>query len=167
VFFGDKEHQVPEDPRETDGHVDRNINSEFFLSISLIRFRGPSESLVDFATDEEEQDTIAREDDKTGDKESHKAREIVINKTLSSRSVSDGPVVLRGSDSDDKGRWESPSKEMIPLLEPLRLSVSPDDHLIKVEGDTKGPTPVRDEEVVYQDGDRDTRAVVRRDSLLI
>jgi len=167
VFFLDEEHQVTEDPRETDRHVDRNINPEFFLSIPLIRFRGTSKSLVDFSTDEEEQYPVARENDKPRDKESHKTRKIIINKTLSFCSVSDGPVVLRSSNSNDKGRWKPPRKQMIPLLEPLRLSIPPDDHLIKVEGDTKGPTPIRHEEVVDQDGDRDTRPVIRRYSRFV
>jgi len=167
VFFRDEEHQVTKDPRKTDRHVDRNINPEFFLSIALIRLGGAGESLVDFSTDEEEQYPVTREDDKARDKESHKTREVVINKTLSFCSVSNGPVVLRSSDSDDKGRRKPPRKQMIPLLEPLRLSISSDDHLIKVEGDTKRPTPIRDEEVVDQDGHRDTRSFIRRYSWLV
>jgi len=31
-----KEHQVPKDPRETNGNEDGQVNSEFFLLVSLI-----------------------------------------------------------------------------------------------------------------------------------
>jgi len=58
VGVGHQEHEVSEHPGETDGDIDGDIDAEFLLSIALIGFGGTSQGLVDFTTDEEEEDTV-------------------------------------------------------------------------------------------------------------
>jgi len=144
VGVGHQEHEITEHPRETDGDVDGDVDSEFLLSIALIGFGGTGQGLVDFTTNEEEKDTVRRDDDETGDEEAKETEEIADDPALSLVGTStDGTVGLGGSSDDDEDRWESPSEDVVPFLEQLGLAISAHDHLVEVEGNTECPTKVR------------------------
>jgi len=58
IGVGNQEHEVTEHPGETDGNVDGNVDTEFLLAIALIGLGSSGQGLVDFTTNEEEEDTV-------------------------------------------------------------------------------------------------------------
>jgi len=93
VGVGHQEHEVSEDPGETDGNIDGDVDAEFLLAIALIGFGGTGQSLVDFTTDEEEKDTVRRDDDETGDEEAQETEEIADDPALGiAGTCADGTV---------------------------------------------------------------------------
>jgi len=165
--FRDEEHEVTKDPRESDGDVNGDVDSEFLLTISLVRFRGSSERLVDLSSDEEEEDSVGRDDQQSRDEEGQESRQIVDDPALSLSSVRDGAVILSRSHTNAKAQRKSPRAKMIPFLEELGLSISSDDHLIEVEGDAERPAKVGNEEEVGEDSHRNTGSFVLRDRIFI
>jgi len=105
VGVGHQEHQVSENPRETDGDVDGNVDAEFLLSIALVGLGGAGEGLVDFSTDEEEEDTVRRDDDEAGDEEAEESEEVAGDPALGVvRTRTDGTIRFGRSRDDDEDR---------------------------------------------------------------
>jgi len=99
---------------------------------------------VDFTTDEEEEDTVGRDDDQTRDEEAEEAEEIADDPALGvARTRTDCAIRFGRTSDNDEDRWKSPREDVVPLLEQLRLAISSHDHLVEVEGDTERPTEVR------------------------
>jgi len=168
VGVGDEEHQVAKDPRETNGNVDRDVDSELLLSVALVGLGGSGEGLVDLSTDEEEEDTVGGDDDETGDEEAEEAEEVAGDPTLGIVGTgADRAVGLGGSRDDDEDGGEAPGEKVVPLLEKLGLAISSHDHLVEVERDTEGPTKVGYEEKVHHDGDEDATPFVRGYGVLV
>jgi len=74
-----KEHEVTEDPRKTNGDVDGNVDTELLLSVALIGLGCTRECFVDFTTNEEEKNSIGRDDNKSGDEEGQETEEIRVD----------------------------------------------------------------------------------------
>jgi len=107
---------------------------------------------VDLSSDEEEEDSIGGDDEESRDEESQETGQVVSDPALSTITVCDGSVLHSRADTNAESQRKSPTEEMVPLLEELRLSVSSHDHLVEVEGDAERPAEVSNEEEVHQDG---------------
>jgi len=93
VCVGHQEHEVTEHPGETDRNIDGDIDAEFLLAIALVGFGGSGQGLVDFTTNEEEEDTVRGDDDETGDEEAQETEEIAGDPALGVRGTSsDGAI---------------------------------------------------------------------------
>jgi hypothetical protein len=122
---------------------------------------------VDLTSDEEEEYTVRRYDEKARDEESEETGQVVRDPALRSGGSFDRSVVLGGDDTNEKGKRESPRKQVVILFEELGFSVPPNNHLVEVERDTESPTKVRNEEKVRESCDCDTRRLVGRNGFLI
>lgn len=78
-FLWDEEHEVTEDPRKTNGDVDGNVDTELLLSVTLIGLGRTGESFVDFTTNEEEENSIGRDNYESGDEEGQETEEIRVD----------------------------------------------------------------------------------------
>jgi hypothetical protein len=105
----DEEHKVSEHPGQTDGDINRDVDSEFLLSVSLIRLGSTGESLVDFTSNEEEENTIGRDDEKTRDEESHESGQIIRDPALGiPRSTTNRTILLSSSNSNNETKRKTP-----------------------------------------------------------
>jgi len=147
-----EEHEVTKDPRESNGDVDGHVDSQLLLSVSLVRLGGARKCLVDLSSDEEEEDSVGGDDEESGDEEGQETSQVVQDPALSSVSVCDGTIFYCSTNTNTESQRESPTEEMVPLLEELRLSVSSHDHLVEIEGDAECPAEVCNEEEVHQNG---------------
>lgn len=146
--MGDKEHHVTKDPWKTDGDENGDVHTELLLAVTLVWFWSSSQGLVNFTTDEEEENSIGRNDDQAGQEKAKKSKKSWRNVAHFSHIS----VGQRGSSSNTHKSREHPGEQMIPFLKELGLTITPNDHLIKVEGDTEGPAEISQEEVM--DGNR-------------
>jgi len=60
---------VTENPTDSDGHEDGQVNTEFLFSVTLIGFRGSGEGLLNLSSDQEEEDDIDCDNENTRNEE--------------------------------------------------------------------------------------------------
>lgn len=161
-FLWDKEHKITEDPGETDGDIDGDVDTELLLSVTLIRLGSSRKCFVDFTTNEEEKNSVGRDDDKSGDEESQEAKKIALNVAHVILLVVWNELSVLGSstDSNTHSSSNSPASKMVPLLQQLSLSVSSHNHLVEIEGDTESPAEVCYEHEVQNDSYKYTSPVI-------
>jgi hypothetical protein len=122
---------------------------------------------VNLATNEEEEDSVRRDNEQTRDKESQESSQVVSDPALSTITVCDGTILNSRSDTNAKSQRKSPAENVIPFLKELRLSVSSHDHLIEVECNAESPAEIGNEEEVHKNGHRYARSFVLRDRIFI
>jgi len=168
VSIGHQEHQITEDPGETDGDIDGDIDAEFLLAITLIGLRSTSESFVNFSTDEEEKDTVRGDDDETGDEEAEESPQIRNDPALGIIGTSTDSAIREGQSSDEtENRGEAPAEQMVPFFEQLRLAIPAHNHLVEVERNAERPAEVGNEEEVHHNRHKDATSFILRNRCFV
>ena len=148
----EEEENITKEPSETNGDKDGKVHAEFILSVLLVRLGGVRKGFMNLTGNEKEKNNICghnqqprnKEGNETGDITGDVAKSVcVITPTLSLVTVTS-----RGSSTNDTGGRKTPNEDMVKLLEALSFAISADNHLVEVEGDTKSPTKVTNEEEV-------------------
>jgi len=111
---------------------------------------------VDFTANEEEQNAVGADDQKPRDEERQEASQIVRDPALLGIRGDNWSIFLSRSHTNNEASRQSPAKYVIVFLEELGFTVTTHDHLVEIEGDTKGPTEVRNEEEVHENRNRYT-----------
>jgi len=114
-----EEHKVSEHPRESDGNVNGQIDSQFLLFVSLIGFGGSCEGFVNFSSDEEEEDSVGGDDEESRNEEGHETGKIVGNPALRRASSRNSSIILSRTHTNAESQRKSPREKMVPLLEEL------------------------------------------------
>jgi len=158
-FLRNRGLNVTEDPADSDGHEDGQIDTEFLFSVSLIGFGGSSESFLDFSTDQKEKDHIHRNNKDSGHKEGSECDVRIHNIARSSiGAASRKKTILFNSTNNDHNDCRStPCAKMIPLFMTLGFTISFHDHSIKVESNAKGPAEVCQKKVMCKERHYDTQ----------
>jgi len=163
----DQEHQVSKHPRQPDGDIDGDVDSELLLSIALVGFGSSGQGFVDLSTNKEEEDSVRGDDQQPGNEESQEAGKIVSDPALRLLSVSDGAILFGRDHTNAEAQRKAPRKDMVIFLQQLRLAITTHDHLIEVEGNAEGPAKVRNEEEMDENCNEYTCAFVRRNRILV
>lgn len=118
---------------------------------------------MDFFRDEEEEYGINSKNDQSWQEEERKVEISVSNVTNPSILQ---PILLEPCNPLYTKYRETPRKQMVPLFKALRLSISFNDHLIKVEGDAQRPTEVPYKEPMYSHPRQEAYRIIFLEALL-
>jgi len=127
-----------------------------FLGVILWSSR---KGFVNFSADEEEQNSVTRNDHKTRNEEANKSDNSALDVT-SSTKVS---VFIKASSKNHKNSRDSPASNVVVLFQGTSFSVTSDNHLVEVEGDTESPQEVGQKVIVHKDGNNYAHPFVRVD----
>lgn len=111
---------------------------------------------MNLTADEEEKNSIARDDNQTGKEEAEEASESRGNIARATEVT----ILVKGTSKDAEDSGDTPTNNMKVLLQILGLSVASHNHLVEVEGNAEGPQEVGNEVVVDKDRDCDTQAFI-------
>lgn len=102
---------------------------------------------MNFTSDEEEQNRIAGNNDKTRDEEAKESNQSICDVAYSwERSV----FLETSGKSTEDGR-DSPASNMVKYLQALSFPITTNNHLIEVESNTESPQEIGQEEVMNTD----------------
>lgn len=100
---------------------------------------------MNFSRNEEEEDNIDVEDDKTGEEKGKETSGLSLDPT---KLVVNFPIVPSTNNTNKTGHGNTPSECVVELFVSLDLLVSFDDHLVEVESDNSTPAKIGNEKVV-------------------
>jgi len=108
------------------------------------RFQG----IMDLSCNEKEDDRVGTDHHQSWQKKCHEDGQLGVHVT----HPSNVPIFLSKSNTKAETEGNNPTDHVVPLLQSLSLSVSSDNHLIKIECDTETPAEIRQKKVMDHDG---------------